>query len=221
MYANSIGRLFSLSGFVVALTALLFSAASQAMAPAEEVHKLVEDNVSVLVKKMDKIRPLYQENPELFYLEMEPALAELVDFRRIAARVMGKYGRVASKSQRDSFVETFKKSLFSSYSKALVESGQFTVVVQGAKMLNDDKSKATVDIDVSAENGNKYTVAYSMYLNAKTNQWLLENIIVSGINLGLAFRDRFEQEMMVNKGNMDKVIANWNAELEISTKSAE
>lgn len=186
---------------------------------AEDVRLAVETNVNSLVVRLEEKRPLYKESTEEFYQEMGDALSELVDFRRIAARVMGKYGRSASVEQRDRFVETFKRSLFTTYSKALVESGKFTVQVQQANMLNPEQDKASVDIEVTSENGNKYKVVYSMYLNTTKNTWLLENIIVSGINVGLAFRDRFEQEMRTNRGDMDAVIANWNSQLDIEANN--
>lgn len=198
---------------------LLLALPSFAETAADDVRGVVATNVDMLVARLEEKRPLYHTDTEAFYREMGDALSEMVDFRRIAARVMGKYGRSASSEQRDRFVEIFKRSLFTTYSKALVESGKFTVNVQQANMLSPEQDKATVDIEVTSENGNKYLVMYSMYLNATKNAWLLENIVVSGINVGLAFRDRFEQEMRTNRGDMDTVISNWNAQLDIDAKS--
>lgn len=218
MLSKSVLRM--LLKFVVVTCVSIFSLSSvSADTATENVRLTVETSVNSLVARLEEKRPLYKENTEEFYREMGGALSELVDFRRIAARVMGKYGRSASVEQRDRFVETFKRSLFTTYSKALVESGKFTVQVQQANMLSPEQDKASVDIEVTAENGNKYKVVYSMYLNTSKNAWLLENIIVSGINVGLAFRDRFEQEMRTNRGDMDAVIANWNSQLDIEANS--
>ena len=39
--------------------------------------------------------------------------------------------------------------------------------------------------------------------------WVLENVIVNGVNIGLAFRDKFEQLMSKHRGDINKVIENW------------
>ncbi len=38
---------------------------------------------------------------------------------------------------------------------------------------------------------------------------MMENVIVEGINIGLAFRDRFAQEMEQNRGQIQAVIDGW------------
>ena len=49
---------------------------------------------------------------------------------------------------------------------------------------------------------------YSMYLN-DSGQWMMENVIVEGVNIGLAFRDRFSQEMEAKRGQIQAVIDGW------------
>lgn len=198
---------------VQALIWLFLSQWVQAFADAPEVQKVVEENTRLLVTQLEQHRGLYQTDPTTFYKKMEVALEEVVDFRRIAGRVMGRYARQADKSQRDQFVETFKKSLFSTYAKALVESGDFTIQVQGSKMISESNDRASVELVVTSSSGNSYPVIYSMYLNTKQEKWLLENMIVNGINVGLAFRDRFEEEVQKHKGDLSSVIQNWSAEI--------
>jgi len=38
---------------------------------------------------------------------------------------------------------------------------------------------------------------------------MMENVIVEGVNIGLAFRDRFSQEMEKNGGKVQAVINDW------------
>ena len=52
-----------------------------------------------------------------------------------------------------------------------------------------------------------------MYKNAD-GKWLMENIIVEGVNIGLAFRDRFSQEMEENRGQIQAVIDGWSDAVE-------
>jgi phospholipid transport system substrate-binding protein len=43
---------------------------------------------------------------------------------------------------------------------------------------------------------------------------MMENVIVEGINIGLAFRDRFAQEMEANRGQIQLVIDGWSDAVE-------
>ncbi len=203
--------------FWLFVLAVFFCQPALSYVNAPEVKKIVEENTQQLVVELEKSRDLYFTEPARFYSEMEKALEEVVDFRRIAARVMGRYARQADRKQRDLFVETFKVSLFSTYARALVESGDFKIAVLDAKMISARNDRASVALQVTSENGNTYPVVYSMYLSSQRDVWLLENMIVNGVNLGLAFRDRFEEEVHRYKGNLDAVIANWNADLSVAS----
>ncbi len=179
-----------------------------------EVQQVVESSTQQLVMKLNKEKANYTENPERFYSEMDAALSELVDFKRIAGRVMGKYARKATKEQRSKFLVSFKRSLYMAYSKALVESGAFEISVNEAKLNSRSNKKASVNLVVTSASGNQYPVVYSMHFS-KNNEWMLENVIVNGVNVGLAFRDRFNQEVRGQKGDLDKVIEGWSSKVHI------
>lgn len=201
---------------MVALTQRLFlalvlmaAAAVQAQAgQAEELREYVDVNTQKLVERLNEERGLYEKDPEAFYQSMNEALTDFVDFRRIAARVMGRYARQTTPEQRDEFVEKFKRSLFDSYAKALVDAEEFQIRVREATILPRDENRASVDLEVISSSGNRYPVVYSMYRNGE-GQWLMENVIVEGVNIGLAFRDRFSQEMEQNRGQIQVVIDGW------------
>lgn len=180
----------------------------QAADPAEDLRAYVDENTQKLVARLNAEKGLYETDPEAFYHSMEEALTDFVDFRRIAARVMGRYARQTSREQRDAFVEKFKRSLFETYSKALVTADEFRVEVLGATILPRNPDRASVQLEVITAAGNRYPVVYSMYRN-KQGRWLMENVIVEGVNIGLAFRDRFAQEMEANRGQIQAVIDNW------------
>ncbi len=199
--------------FVLMVVAAIVGQPVMAGSVEDDVKRVVETNTAILVEKLNREKEHYKESPERFYSEMDSALSEVVDFKRIAARVMGKYARQSSKEQRARFLESFKRSLYVAYSQALVESGAFEISVESATLNPRSDSKASVDLLVTSSSGNQYPVVYSMYL-AKNSEWMLENVIVNGVNVGLAFRDRFNQEMREQKGDVDKVIDNWSAEID-------
>lgn len=179
----------------------------------EDLVKYVDENTQRLVDKLNEEKGLYDRDPEAFYISMDQELREFVDFRRIAARVMGRYARQTSPEQRDEFVEKFKRSLFDSYAQALVSANDFAIEVKGAEINPNSADRASVQMEVLTASGNRYPVTYSMYKNGE-GRWMMENIIVEGINIGLAFRDRFAQEMEQNRGEVQSVIDSWDGAVE-------
>ena len=206
----------SINQFVITPWAMLVFAllAALLVRPAaannEELASYVDQNTQKLVERLNQEKGLYTEDPDAFYSEMEQALSGFVDFRRIAARVMGRYARQTTPEQRDEFVVRFKRSLFESYAQALVNNSDgFEIAVQGAEINPRNEDRASVDMLVTTESGDRYQVTYSMYRNSGSGTWLMENVIVEGVNIGLAFRDRFAQEMEAQRGDVDAVIENW------------
>ncbi|MCK0107082.1 ABC transporter substrate-binding protein [Marinobacter sp. S0848L] len=189
--------------------ALLMMVAGQASAGVEEdLEQYVSDNTQMLVQKLNAEKGLFEKDPEAFYQSMDDALTDFVDFRRIAARVMGRYARQTTREQRDEFVAKFKRSLFDSYAKALVTADDFRIEVREAEILPQNENRASVQLVVITASGNRYPVTYSMY-KKDDGRWLMENVIVEGVNIGLAFRDRFAQEMEENRGQVQVVIDGW------------
>ncbi|WP_416397723.1 MlaC/ttg2D family ABC transporter substrate-binding protein [Allohahella sp. A8] len=197
---------------VLLMFCALFSAQAEA-GVEDEIMAKVRKDTNRLVEKLRNQRQTYYEDKTKFYNIMHEALVESIDFQRISARIMGRYRREASDEQQKRFVEVFKKSLFNAYGKTLVESDQFNINVLSAELNPRAKDRASVNLEVVSQSGNKYPVTYSMYDSEKKG-WLLENVIVNGVNLGLAFRDKFEQLMSQHKGNIDKVIDNWTSTVE-------
>lgn len=197
-------RIHTLLGLVLAL----FLASAAHAGEAEDLREYVDTNTQSLVDKLNRERGLYEKDPEAFYRKMDEALSDFVDFRRIAARVMGRYARQTTPEQRDEFVVKFKRSLFDSYAQALVSAEEFEINVQDATINPQDSGRASVQMEVVTASGNRYPVTYSMY-KTDSGQWMMENVIIEGVNIGLAFRDRFSQEMEENRGRIQAVIDGW------------
>ena len=192
---------------IIALLMVVLAVPAHA-GPEEDLREYVDKNTQRLVDKLHQEKGLYEKDPQAFYRSMDQELKNFVDFRRIAARVMGRYARQASPEQRDDFVEKFKRSLFDSYAQALVSADDFTINVKEATINPNDDGRASVRMEVISASGNRYPVTYSMY-EAKEGLWMMENVIVEGVNIGLAFRDRFSQEMEKSGGKVQAVINDW------------
>jgi phospholipid transport system substrate-binding protein len=205
------------SSLLLLLSLAFFGSVSASTSEADgatDVRQVVEQNVASMLQVYETEKVHFESDPQRFYRSMDDAISNIVDFKRIAARVMGKYARLASKEQRGQFTQVFKDSLFNTYTKTLVESGKFKINVTKAELNSRSDSRASVDMDVISDSGNVYPVTYSMYKN-KEGQWLMENVIVFGVNVGLAFKDKFEAQYRASKGDITAVINGWTVDIEL------
>ncbi len=198
----------------IILSLLLVVSGSVLADTKQDLKDYIKESTELLINKLDQERDTYYSDHDHFYTVMDEALNQVVDFRRIAARVMGRYRREATDTQKEAFIEVFKKSLFNAYGKTLVESGDFAIQVLTADINPRDDERATVDLEISTSTGSKFPVVYAMYKNTDDKKWYLENVIVNGVNIGLAFRDRFEQQYSEHNGDLNLVVANWSSQLE-------
>ena len=214
MFAKNVKKTSKLLLTTILLMIIILSPYARSEDQSEIVRIAVEKSVQELLVKFNEEKSYYDTDPNRFFTNMDGSLSKIVDFRRIAARVMGKYGRSASDSQKDNFVKVFKDSLYSTYTKTLIESGVFKINVNKAEINTRSDEKASVYMDVVSANGTLFPVIYSMH-KTDEQKWMMENVIVFGVNIGLAFRDKFELEYRKNKGNIDQVIKSWSVDLEL------
>ncbi|WP_421862070.1 MlaC/ttg2D family ABC transporter substrate-binding protein [Motiliproteus sp.] len=185
--------------------AMLVGGLAQAQSSTPE--QVIDSSYQSLQRLIDdKVLVAGMPDAELLAL-MEKELGPVVDFPRIARKVMGKHGRKASDEQKQNFVEIFKHSLVKTYSKGLENLDQLKEVEIGTAVYDKKKKRAKVPSVITLKDGQTFQVQYALYLN-KANEWKVENIIAEGINIGLVFRNQFAHFMEQHK-DVGKVIDNW------------
>jgi phospholipid transport system substrate-binding protein len=50
----------------------------------------------------------------------------------------------------------------------------------------------------------------------RAGEWKLNNVVIEGINLGQTYRSQFASAADQNRGDLDKVIANWKVEPQVA-----
>ena len=132
----------------------------------------------------------------------------MIDFRRVAASVMGKkYYLLATKEQRAEFVEIFKDSLLDTYAETLAQWGDSTISTK----FEEDYSfieKNTVEVKQTLDTGSsKYPISYK--LRKHEEGWKIINIIINGVNLGLTFRNQFQALAISHNDDIELTLKNW------------
>ena len=189
--------------------ALLLSVPLLAQAAAQTPHQVVEDTSVRVMETLNANRELYQQDSDAFYTGINEIMEPVVDFQGIARSVMTvRYSRSATPEQMERFIETFKRSMVEFYGNALLKFDNGKIeVLPPARGSQQTEERASVDMEVRANNGNVYPVTYTM--SNVDGQWKVRNVIVEGINIGLLFRDQFAQAMQAHRNDLDAVIDNW------------
>ena len=175
-----------------------------------------EDNPFVFIDtNAQKMADVLVENVELF--EKDRSLYEdkikeifepMIDFRRVAASVMGKkYYLMASKTQRAEFVLIFKESLLDNYASTLAQWGDSSITTVFPEEMKSDFDK-NIEVKQILDTGtSQYPVSYKV---RKTKDgWKIVNIIINGVNLGLTLRNQFQALAISYDEDIEIAIKNW------------
>jgi len=167
----------------------------------------LDDRAQEMVNVIVTNQSLYASNPVKFKAKINTIFEPMVDFRRVGASVMGKkYYRAATKDQRLRFISVFKISLLDTYSSTLAQWGDQTIKTNFSKKIVFNK---TEDVNQSLVTSNNiYPITYKVRNDGKGN-WLIINIIVNGVNLGLTFRNQFQALALEHNEDIDEIINNW------------
>jgi phospholipid transport system substrate-binding protein len=195
------------SGILAASVALSAPLYAQEQTP----EALIRDNITGFMADLDAREDYYAKNVNELKKLVDESLDEVADFRYIGASVMGKYFRNATPEQRRRFADVFRQTLIDTYTRGLV-----TFDYDELRVIDDQRpqryeDQTSVEMEIVANNGDAYPVSYS--LRQSDDEWRVVNVIVNGINLGLTFRNQFDQSMRDNNRDYDAVIQNWSPDV--------
>ena len=173
-------------------------------------HQFIDSQAQEMVSIIRNNQALHTNDPESFKDKINTVFEPMVDFRRVGASVMGKkYYLAASKSQRLQFIESFKTSLLDTYSSTLAQWGDQKIVTIFPEA---SELKTTEDVQQKLiTSSNIYPITYKVRKD-KNGNWLIINIIVNGVNLGLTFRNQFQALAKEHNENIDEIIKHWTSD---------
>ena len=174
----------------------------------EDPYLFIDSNAQKMVQVLTKNVDLFESDRELYENKIKEIFEPMIDFRRVAASVMGKkYYLMASKDERAEFVNIFKDSLLDTYAETLAQWGDSLISTEFPKS-NLNKEITSVEVRQTLDTGSsKYPISYKL---RKSNEgWKIVNIIINGVNLGLTFRNQFQALAVSNGADIETTLKNW------------
>lgn len=173
-------------------------------------HIFIDKNAQKMVSVLIENKSLFTEDREQYEQKIKDIFEPMIDFKRVAASVMGKkYYLASTAEQRNQFVEIFKDSLLDTYAETLAQWENqeiVTIFPNSSVMLQDIKN---IEVQQMLNTGSsKYPISYKLRRN-KNDSWSIVNIIVNGVNLGLTFRNQFQALANKNSGDIENTIEGW------------
>lgn len=181
---------------------------ADSQSPRDVIKQAVDQITQLIAANRDKL----ENDPDYAAKLVKNQLADKVAFKRIARLVMGeKWFGKATMKQKYHFLDVFKNSLIDTYASGMaLYDGQKIVVLP---MRPEDKkgNRARVRMTMTTGDGDVIPISYTM--TQQDGQWLVQNIIVNGLNMGQTFHQQFNQLASKYQGDIDKVISAWAGEV--------
>lgn len=196
---------------------LLGSSCVVADSNPQSAHRLVVERIDRLLQAIQNSKSEKALSDEEKIELVDRQLGEVVDFKRIARRVMAKHFKNATNTQKQQFLAVFKSSLLNTYAKGLWEFNNYKVNILPLKEGKQTERNTQVSIEVVTSSGQVFPVTQSLFYNSKDKQWMVQNVIINGINMGLLFRDQFARLVAQNNGDIGMAIAAWTSEVATDT----
>ena len=173
----------------------------------EDPYIFIDENAQKMVRVLTEDSSLFETDRVLYENKIKEIFEPMIDFRRVAASVMGKkYYLLATKEERAEFVLIFKDSLLDTYAETLAQWGDSTITTEfpnnKAELSKNVEVKQTLDTGTS-----KYPISYK--LRKSKDGWKIVNIIINGVNLGLTFRNQFQALAVSHNENISDTLKNW------------
>ena len=195
------------------LSAMLVGTASAR--PSETPPAFVKKVADGLIKRLQQDQAKLKNDPAAVKQLVREQLDPYIDSQAFTRIVMGTYAspQNSTAQQRAQFEKNFRETLIENYGTPFTKFSNQTYSLRSYKENNSANPVVTIDFINKADK-----IPVSFQLADKGNQWKIRNINVSGIDLGLQFRNQFTATVKRNGNDLDKAIANFKPDAEAAVE---
>ena len=148
----------------------------------------------------------YDEKPDEFKEKLKNIWEPMVDVGLVSRLILSKAYRTATEEQILLFQTRTKKLLLDTYITALLEFEDYEL--ETSRKIKENKNK-TLEVEINFFSASdSFKAKFTLYKN-KQGELRIINIIIDGINLGLTFRNQFQDNLKKENYDLDKAIETW------------
>ena len=104
------------------LFSIMFLVFTMPLVSENDPHVFIDDNAQLMITVLIENQALFLEDREEYEQKIKDIFEPMIDFKRVAASVMGKkYYLASTPDQRNEFVDVFKDSLLDTYAETLAQ----------------------------------------------------------------------------------------------------
>ncbi len=172
-----------------------------------ELHEYIDSNAQYFLTVIKEEGSNYDENPEEFKDRLKNIWEPMVDIKIVSRLILSsKIYNSATIAQKDLFEERTKKLLLDTYVTTLLEFENYQIKTDKNIKINKNK---TYEVLVNFySDSSSFVTKLTIYKNA-SGEYRIINIIIDGINLGLTFRNQFQDTYLENNSDLDIAIESW------------
>ena len=172
-----------------------------------ELHEYIDSNAQYFLTVIKEEGSNYDDNPEEFKDRLKNIWEPMVDIKIVSRLILSsKIYNSATIAQKDLFEERTKKLLLDTYVTTLLEFENYQIKTDENIKINKNK---TYEVLVNFySDSSSFVTKLTIYKNA-AGEYRIINIIIDGINLGLTFRNQFQDTYLENNSDLDIAIESW------------
>lgn len=171
-----------------------------------ELYKFIDTNGQYFLTVIKEDGSKYEEDPKAFKDRLKAIWEPMVDVGVVSRLILTpKIYSLATEEQKKLFEETTKKLLLDAYVTTLLEFDNYQIETDEEIKVN----KKTFEVSMNFySDSSSFVTKFILYKN-KNNEFRIVNIIIDGVNLGLIFRNQFQDTYLESNSNLDDAIESW------------
>lgn len=135
----------------------------------------------------------------------------VVDFGAITRGVLGKHRQSMNRTQQSRFQAEFEQSITNLLATALQGGEEYIVTIDRIRRSTKNPDRAQVLGVITTPGQDRFELLTTTARSGDT--WLVRNLTVNGVNLGITYRAQFNELVTQHAGDFDAAIAAWAASL--------
>ena len=172
----------------------------------ENAFNFINENAVYFLTVIKTEGSKYEEKPDEFKEKLKNIWEPMVDVGLVSRLILSKAYRTATEEQILLFQTRTKKLLLDTYITALLEFEDYEL--ETSRKIKENKNK-TLEVEINFFSASdSFKAKFTLYKN-KQGELKIINIIIDGINLGLTFRNQFQDNLKNENFDLDKAIETW------------